>query len=30
MKTRRASEFGDLKIYRPEEMVQSAFAKSGA
>jgi MinD-like ATPase involved in chromosome partitioning or flagellar assembly len=30
MKTRRASEFGDLKIYRPEEMVQIAFAKSGA
>lgn len=28
MKTRRASEFGDQRIYRPDEMLQTAFAKS--
>ena len=28
MKTRRASEFGDTKIYTPEEMLASLFAKS--
>ena len=30
MSTRRASEFGDLRIYRPEEMLKSAFAKSAS
>lgn len=28
MRTRKASEFGDVKIYRPEEMLQSIFAKN--
>jgi hypothetical protein len=28
MKTRRPSEFGDVKIFTPEEMLQSIFAKS--
>lgn len=29
MKTRKASEFGDLRIYQPDEMLQYIFAKSG-
>jgi hypothetical protein len=28
MKTRRASEFGDVRIYRPDEMLATIFAKS--
>lgn len=28
MKTRRASELGDVRIYKPEQMLQSLFAKS--
>jgi MinD-like ATPase involved in chromosome partitioning or flagellar assembly len=28
MKNRRPSEFGDLRVYTPEEMLQSIFAKS--
>jgi len=28
MKNRRASEFGDTRIYTPEEMLSSLFAKS--
>ena len=28
MKTRRPSEFGDVRIYRPEEMLNTIFAKS--
>jgi MinD-like ATPase involved in chromosome partitioning or flagellar assembly len=28
MKTRRASEFGDLRIYTPDEMLKTIFAKS--
>ncbi len=30
MKTRRPSEFGDVKIYKPGEMLTTMFAKSGA
>lgn len=29
MKTRRPSEFGDIKVYTPEEMLKTIFAKSG-
>ncbi|HVT03249.1 MAG TPA: AAA family ATPase [Thermoanaerobaculia bacterium] len=29
MKTRRPSEFGDLKVFTPEEMLKTIFAKSG-
>ena len=28
MKTRRASELGDVRIYKPEQMLESLFAKS--
>ena len=28
MKTRRASEFGDVRIYTPQEMLHTIFAKS--
>ena len=28
MKTRRPSEFGDIRIYRPDEMLATIFAKS--
>jgi MinD-like ATPase involved in chromosome partitioning or flagellar assembly len=28
MKTRRASEFGDIRIYTPDEMLKTIFAKS--
>jgi len=28
MKTRRASEFGDVRIYKPQEMLETIFAKS--
>ena len=28
MKTRRSSEFGDTRIYRPNEMLDAIFAKS--
>ncbi len=28
MKARRASEFGDVRIYRPDEMLATIFAKS--
>ena len=28
MKTRRASEFGDVRIYRPAEMLATLFAKT--
>jgi len=30
MKTRRPSEFGDVRIYTPSEMLQTIFAKAGA
>jgi hypothetical protein len=28
IRNRRASEFGDLRIYSPQEMLESLFAKS--
>jgi hypothetical protein len=28
MKNRRASEFGDLRVYSPQEMLTTLFAKS--
>jgi hypothetical protein len=30
MKNRRASEFGDIRVYSPDEMLQALFAKSNS